>query len=602
MAKKNAPNNINPEQQTQNTKQVDERIQNGLPFSKISDASGGWSQFPDTSNTSPAALGGESLMTLKFPIEGRNYTITALKGRSTNGDGYVNPNVFVDAPGEKPWYENTNYDSRNPTTTEIINWATETEKNTKNKRPYKFTDFVFCKHWNKVPNNHMITLRRYPYAVFDNLEFPGEFNNGVQYYSPIAQAVTYMGKETGNTLGNFLKFSAGLPYEDLKSQVHNISQQQPGSDKSPFPKFAKAIGILNGGATNDSVKMGGRAPLDPYNNGPYMNRVLGPVNRIDSTKQRKPGLTFNQTFSIKFEYEARPMSGVNTKVVMLDILANLLALTYAEAAFWGGMHRFTGGRPQYPFLGNWTKLWNGDLGGYMDSVMSDIKGAGSELNKIFSAIVDNPIEGLKSLAAGGAKLGLAQWLAKKNFPLIQLPALLTGSPVGNWHLTIGNPLNPMLEIGNLVCTGIDVEFGEELGPDDFPLSMSATIKLEHGMPRDKAAIESMFNRGGGKIYHLPDEYQFGLTSGDKNPCAGGSVVDKSTAVSTSSDCLSGEKGNGNGQRRSILRGNPRDLDRTQNASIRAGKTAANISKELLTTARAGFGYYTGSNSKDNKQK
>jgi hypothetical protein len=35
-------------------------------------------------------------------------------------------------------------------------------------------------------------------------------------------------------------------------------------------------------------------------------------------------------------------------------------------------------------------------------------------------------------------------------------ALLTGEPVGNWHLTVGNPLNPMMVIGNLICTGMKV--------------------------------------------------------------------------------------------------------------------------------------------------
>jgi hypothetical protein len=83
-------------------------------------------------------------------------------------------------------------------------------------------------------------------------------------------------------------------------------------------------------------------------------------------------------------------------------------------------------------------------------------------------------------------------------------ALLTGEPVGNWHLTVGNPLNPMMVIGNLICTGMKVEWSEELGPDDFPMGLKVTYDIDHGMFRDKAAIQSMFNRGNGKIYELPD--------------------------------------------------------------------------------------------------
>ena len=86
-------------------------------------------------------------------------------------------------------------------------------------------------------------------------------------------------------------------------------------------------------------------------------------------------------------------------------------------------------------------------------------------------------------------------------------ALLTGEPVGDWHLTIGNPFNPIAMIGNLVVKDLAIEFYDELGPDDFPIGFKAIITLEHGMGRDRDAIESMFNRGFGRIYTLPTEFR-----------------------------------------------------------------------------------------------
>lgn len=59
-------------------------------------------------------------------------------------------------------------------------------------------------------------------------------------------------------------------------------------------------------------------------------------------------------------------------------------------------------------------------------------------------------------------------------------------------------------VGNLICSKMTVDWDTELGPDDFPIGMKVTYTLEHGMPRDKAAIQSMFNRGAGRIYKLPD--------------------------------------------------------------------------------------------------
>jgi hypothetical protein len=70
----------------------------------------------------------------------------------------------------------------------------------------------------------------------------------------------------------------------------------------------------------------------------------------------------------------------------------------------------------------------------------------------------------------------------------------------------------MMMIGNLICTGIKIEFNEELGPDDFPTELKATITLEHGMPRDRAGIESMFNKGRGRLYSLPKGYEDGFSS------------------------------------------------------------------------------------------
>jgi hypothetical protein len=87
-----------------------------------------------------------------------------------------------------------------------------------------------------------------------------------------------------------------------------------------------------------------------------------------------------------------------------------------------------------------------------------------------------------------------------------LKALLIGEPVGEWHVTVGNPLNPIAMIGNLICTGIELNFSDELGPDDFPTEIKIIVKLEHGMARDRDAIESIFNRGMGRIYDLPDNF------------------------------------------------------------------------------------------------
>jgi hypothetical protein len=44
-----------------------------------------------------------------------------------------------------------------------------------------------------------------------------------------------------------------------------------------------------------------------------------------------------------------------------------------------------------------------------------------------------------------------------------------------------------------------MKFDEEMGPDDFPTGVTFTVSLQQGKPRDKVAIERMFNLGESKM-------------------------------------------------------------------------------------------------------
>jgi hypothetical protein len=590
----------------------------GVPYSAHAVAHGGWTQSPGDDQGTPNAIGGAALMAQSFPADtpGSAYAILALKsGAGSNDKGYADPGQFIDIAGNKPWYDgfgttlSTGLDqsadggksaldsiARKPTTSAIIEWAKEREER-KNKRPYKYTDFVFCKHFQKIPNNYLVTLRRFATPVFDNLEFPGENGGGDKdpnlYYSPFAQALTYIGEDTGNALKDMLKYNAKIPYKENESKIHEVSQTAPGAEQGPAPGLAKVLGILGGGADASSIRNAGNTPLDPYKNGPYMNKVYGPLNIIKKVKARKQGLEFTQEFSLKFHYVARPIGGANTKAVMLDIMTNMLILCYAEGGFWGGGHRFTGGKPAYPFLGGkagMDAMYSGDVGGFLDALTQQLGDAASTIGDIFNSILSDPVEGLKELAGDGAKLGMAAMISGKKKQMAQLPALLTGNPVGEWHMTIGNPFNPIMEVGNLVCDGVDFEFSEELGPDDFPLEMLATVKLSHGMPRDSAAIQSMFNRGGGKIYHLPDQYQFPGTiggkenAGDSANSTGGKANNSNDPNSTNSTNSTDAGSTNSTQNKSALQEvSAAEVDSWLNTAWRAPSS-------VLEAAKAGYGY------------
>lgn len=475
---------------------------------------------------------------------------------------------LIDRANQSPWYERewnektkVGY-SKVPTTSAIIEWGKTDEKA---RTPYLFQDFVFSKWWNKIPNNRLITLRRFSYPILDNLNTPIDnivdengADNDIKIFAPMATAITYFGEDTGNNLKDLLKFSTAYNWGETKADIWDLSYttgKEPSSNEQMEGALG-AIGLQYGNQlakvmnftsmwTGDFNKVGfeeGKTgvPPDPYKDGPYTNRIQGPVNRIDTVKRREAGLKFEMNgLKIKFNYIARPIGGINSKAIMLDILSNFMIMGSASAVFFGGAHRNRIPGRRFPASKNSAieKLYKGNVLGEDGAVETFGRHLVNfaDKNGGFTGMLSNMWDAAKGIVGDllnslGNPLGLStnsSTTTGKNIsnniqsavtekmktgiaiPYIQnMRALLTGEPVGEWHLTIGNPMNPIAMIGNLICTNLEVEIDEEagIGPDDFPLGWTITVSLEHGMIRDRDSIESMFNLGNGRIYEVSDDF------------------------------------------------------------------------------------------------
>ena len=523
------------------------------------------------------------------------YALVRLAG-AIGDKATVEKNYTYDNYAQRRFYEidgdvNGQY-AKNPTTTKLIQWGAASPKN---RTPYSFQDFVFCKHWNKIENNRLITLRRYAAPVTDNIEFSeysiGEVagsNSGTfevtdadnnktvikggestNPWTPLATAVTYFGESTENKLSEILAFSAKYNWkkmggDDIKepidvnsSQIDSTELNQAASGLSALTSglgmVSQFMGFMTEVAGGNGINLEAAPkdiPPDPYKNGPYENRIMGPINVIMNTYKRERGLTFtHEGLKITFEYVARPIAGINNKAVLLDLLANMLVLTYSSGTWFGGMWRYKCESPSvYPFkYGDaMNKLHQGNIFGrngaihsLTDNVFKQGTGLlGQILPDMFNAIgnfIAGVADGIKSmfsmnsgdkqkakdrskerfneLASSNTFKAVEKVIAAKVMKGTTVPylqnqrALLTGEPVGDWHLTIGNPLNPIAMIGNLIVTDVNITFSDELGPDDFPIGFKAVVTLDHGLGRDRDAIESMFNRGFGRIYTLSEKFR-----------------------------------------------------------------------------------------------
>ena len=387
---------------------------------------------------------------------------------------------------------------------------------------YKPQDFLYNKYYKQIPVNHLVTLRRFPVPVEDNIfdlsKTPGSKDGNTATTSEAVDAtqtagvtaVTYMGEKAGNKLEDLLTMSYGLTYKEITNEMESVDSGDGGYTQQPF--YSKMGGI--GRATADAFKgISSRQKFASQLNGTgdqlgttYANFVIGPVNVVNKTNIRDRGLNFSQDMKLNFEYELKSLNYVNPKIAMIDIISNMLTMTYNNGQFFGGGQRYYGSAGAVASqFGDINKLKQGDFSGYIGSVVTDVEtgfknvfgGGTGEFN------LENGLDGL--LKVGKTLLGnmLGGFLSENVGAVSGTQATKTfvsGEPTGDWHVTVGNPLNPIVMMGNMFCDNATMTLGHGLGYDDFPMEVKFEVTLKHGKPRDKGDIENMFNAGRGRIY------------------------------------------------------------------------------------------------------
>jgi hypothetical protein len=475
---------------------------------------------------------------------------------------------------------------QNPTAVAIKTWADEQgAKGSEHTGPlypypYSLTDFVQCKYYGLIPNNRLITLRRYPVPIEDNLQV----HQDKLPLIPIAQAVTWFGGASGNTLDKILGMTFGFKwkkYPEAGKEIQDVAGNEliledaidAAGITNPTARQALIAAFANQGDQNPFAISGYDKTLqddskNQQDSGAYANRILGPINVITETQMRDRGFSFTHSIDLTFEYKLRAIGTVNPKVAMLDLISNFLSLTHNRAAFWGGGYRYfqrTGALlPGF----NTDSMEKGDYASAMkdiSSMLTQMVASGGDDLKGFINGVSNDASAATGFAdkfkaiAGdfaGSKVG-QNLIASKIGNLHQKPllmrALADGRAVGEWHVMIGNPMDPLAVIGNLCLDTTSISFGEELGAHDFPTEVKFIVKLSHGRPRAKQDIESMFNHGGGDLFFSalqpPSSAQnsYGEYTSRRIADTTGSVTAAANSATTTADAAVGDNGLTSGQ-------------------------------------------------------
>lgn len=412
---------------------------------------------------------------------------------------------------------------------------------------YSYSDFMYCKYLGRVPNNYLITVRRYPVPVLDSVQPRGlgkkrksTDDNGAANHAPvpIGTMVTWFGV-SGNNMKDILKYRYNMAWEEKKAGWEDIERQ--GGDSgilngleamfNPASRKAWTSGQSIPALDNMMPKFFNVGDQSPYPN-PYdasqqqkdKNKVYGPIDRVKKAYARgADGLDWDQEFSLVFEYELKAYNGINPRQAMLDLLASILSVTYTTGGFWKGGYRGGGARQSSAFSNMNIFKCHGTFTDFMDALGKDIhNGTEAWANKVKSSggILETAKEILNMV--GGMLIG--GLLNKLGRPARYFaPSLISDAPVGLWHITMGNPNHPIMVMGNMILKSTEIEHSGPLGLDDFPTNLKVTMQFQRGKPRDQYGIENLYMGGEDRIYtsmdkKLADMYkaaqQYKQTQGD----------------------------------------------------------------------------------------
>lgn len=414
---------------------------------------------------------------------------------------------------------------------------------------YKYADFMYCKHLGKISNNHLITLRKFSIPVGDNI-FGAAANRSVGYKetnmaypSDIGRMVTWFGTDD-NKLEDIMSYEYDATFVQKEGKIQQLNSEEDDESRGIAGKIINTLSSGYNERVDKGTASGGillsllnKFGMGVSNSAPYAsndvalgrnydnNKVYEPIDTVRDTYLYEGKLEFRHEFTLNFSYKLRAYDNINPKAAMLDLIGNILTTTYRRGKFWGGRSQILGPQPNQE---GWTKYNKfidkaskkaGEMGGtVLDLLFNCNQATFGALFGQLSDVFNSAMEAVKNMAQGVAgaikdgsasdklqesikKYGLGSVMTgllknKLGRPsLYAFDSILTGSNVGLWHVTIGNPLNPIAVFGNLIMTNCKITHTGPLGLDDFPTELKVSVTLKHGRGRDMIDISKMYTKG-----------------------------------------------------------------------------------------------------------
>ena len=412
---------------------------------------------------------------------------------------------------------------------------------------YRLVDFMYCKDLGKVSNNHLITLRKFPFPIGDHIfqfsgpQYAGQLGS-CETPGDVGRLLAWFGTED-NKLEDICKFETQATWKEITNKIQEIDSRENNQERGPLgmilnsvnPAYNRYADVTGNGAHNVLAELGsgwypGLRKESTDNNETLRmaadhNKVYTPKNTVQDNHIYEGRLILKQEMTVTFSYKLRAYENINPKSAFLDLMGNILEVTYQRGRYWKGETRLigspqnrTGWQKANALVDNaWSKL-----GGFMESIASgtmnfgDILGAVSNMIGNIGSDVINGLKNIDPSTLGqdlvnklktiNEKTGLSHGmkaLLKNQLgrpALYAMDSLISGDDMGCWHLTIGNPYNPIMTIGNLILTSSTVTHSGALGVDDFPSEVKVVCTLKPARSRDSTGIARYYTKGMNGLY------------------------------------------------------------------------------------------------------
>jgi len=390
----------------------------------------------------------------------------------------------------------------------------------------KSSDFAYCRDYGVYPNNRLLICRRFNNPVLDDLTFYGLDNRNAVSLEPISTLITWFDDSK-----NILEFSFGEQWIDadvsFKEVLNNAGDDaglgkvgiklgdelskgmlapSPGATEILQRRLLKTLGIIKGDDTSSEIIPSGTPNLIKE----ARQRKLIPEGTPGSGLKGKFKITVNCAWEQKF------ISGIDPTFMYYDILRTVLSFGGSDAVFYLGKRSNLGGLGE--FFQNYIK--EGPLP-QIRKVLDQLQDAIGEITNKIKATMENLIKGLQSTdkkssdktgkkaktdqAASDAEkvkaeaanantektliqtaidkfkdfiTSFADTLIKKyRVAILGIVSALTGLPSTPWHITVGNPLRPILTSGDMLCEDVDIKLGSQLSFNDLPSNIECSFTL-----------------------------------------------------------------------------------------------------------------------------